>query len=526
MQLTGKNLIGARESAAGNETFAAMDPSSNRPLDTDFHPATRDEVDRAAELAAGAASKLRQKSPRETAALLRDIAGRIEALGGDLHERFTGETALPEARAKGETARTSGQLRLFADLVEEGSWVDARIDRAKPEAQPPAPDLRRMLRPVGPVAVFGASNFPLAFSTAGGDTASALAAGNPVVVKAHPSHPGTAELVARAILGAVEDHSFPDGTFSMVHGGREVGEWLVRHPKLEAVGFTGSFQAGRALWKMAAERPKPIPVYAEMGSVNPVVVLPKSLRAQAETIADNLAASVCLGTGQFCTKPGLVFFVEGDGAGVFRSKLRDNLQATAPATLLSAGIAEGYREGLHRTTTTDGVRTLLNENSNEESNTAKPALFEVSAQTLADHPNLAEETFGPTTLLVRCTSFAELEQAVATLPGQLTGTLYADKAEKDAAQPLVRLLEQRVGRLLFGGMPTGVSVSPAMNHGGPWPASSDIRSTSVGTAAIQRFARPICLQNAPSEFLPEALQDGNSLGILRQVDGILTRDPL
>lgn len=461
------------------------------------------------------------------AALLEKIAEEIMALGDALLLRAGEETGLLPDRLTGERARTCGQLKLYAATAREGSWVDARIDRALPERQPlPRPDLRRMLLPIGPVAVFGSSNFPLAYSVAGGDTASALAAGCPVVVKAHEAHPGTSELVAQAINRAVAACGMPPGVFSLLQGdGRVIGGPLVRHPLTRAVGFTGSLRAGRALADVAAARPEPIPVFAEMGSLNPVFLLPGALQERAEMIAEGFVASFTLGVGQFCTKPGLVFAVAGPELDEFLAATSARVKKIMPGTMLHQGIGETFASGSRAMEKIPEVRVLARAEASAKAQQTEGAavLMLVEAQTFLAEPKLAQEVFGPFALVVRAQSVAELEALARQLDGQLTAALHATDADVEIANRLLPLLTRKAGRVLFNGFPTGVEVSPAMQHGGPYPASTDSRFTAVGTAALLRWARPVCFQNTPVSFLPEALRDENPLGMLRTVEGIMAR---
>jgi NADP-dependent aldehyde dehydrogenase len=527
MPLHGLHLIGELRCGDGPATLRAANPATGEALEPPFREATDAEIHDAVEAAADAFAADRARPPAERAALLDAIADEIDALGDELAARMTAETGLPTARVLGERARTTGQLRLFAETVREGSWVDARIDTPLPDRTPPRPDLRRVLVPLGPVAVFGASNFPLAFSTAGGDTASALAAGCPVVVKAHPAHPGTAELVGEAVSRAVEASGFHAGTFSMLHASAPAQSLaLVRHPGIRAVGFTGSLRAGRALFDAAAARPDPIPVYAEMGSVNPVVLLPGALDARGEAIADGLVASVTLGAGQFCTCPGLVLGIAGDALDAFTARVAAGIAATQPFTLLHDGIRDAYARGVARLRTADGVAQAAEGAGEPAGAAARAAVLVADGAAFEANPALAEEVFGPSTLIVACADAEALGRAVHALPGSLTATVHGTDDELAAHAALVDALAERAGRVVFGGFPTGVEVSPAMNHGGPYPATTDVRSTSVGTAALLRFARPVCFQDAPAALLPPALRDGNPLGICRMVDGRLTRDAL
>jgi NADP-dependent aldehyde dehydrogenase len=527
MQLTGKNLIAGVEADDGRTRYAALDPSGELALAPEFIAASRDEVDRALQEAEGALGPYTAASPRQRADLLRGMAEEILALGEQLVERCCAETGLPAARIEGERGRTVGQLRMFADLVDEGSWVDARIDTALPDRQPLAkPDLRRMLRPLGPIVVFGASNFPLAFSAAGGDTASALAAGCPVVVKAHRSHPGTAELVGRALNRAIKSQNLPSGLFSLVHGsGADVGTALVTHPLTRAVGFTGSAGGGRALFDAAAARPEPIPVFAEMGSINPVFVLPGALHERGEQIAAGLHQSVTLGVGQFCTNPGLVVGLASSQLDAMAEHAAGLIAATLPATMLNAGIRDSYRRGADAVSAHTSV-TVVAESSAPASTARTEAgaiLFATDAGTFIRDPELGEEIFGPATLLVRGDSRQQLLEVANGLAGHLTATIHASDAELADYADLIAVLERKVGRLIINGFPTGVEVCSAMTHGGPYPASTDTRFTSVGTGAILRFARPVSYQGFPDPALPAALHDANPLGILRLVDGEYTR---
>ena len=528
--LTGANFIGSRESRAASRGFRACNPATGKPLAGAFAEATPGEVDAAAQAAESAFEAYAAEPPARRAAFLRAIAERLVALGDALLERAQAETALPRPRLEGERARTANQARLFADLVEEGSWVDARIDRAQPDRAPaPKPGLRRMLVPLGPVAVFGASNFPLAFSVAGGDTVSALAAGNPVVVKAHPAHPGTSELAARAILEAAAATGMPDGVFSMVHGRKtDVGRALVTHPAIQAVGFTGSFRGGKALFDAAVRRPQPIPVFAEMGSANPVFVLPGALATRGEEIAKALAVSVTLGCGQFCTNPGLTFVAPGGGAEAFVSRL-GVLLAEAPAgTMVHAGIKEAYDAELAAVGALPGLAVAARSSARapNAATEAQPALLLADAGAFAAHRRLDQEIYGPVTVAVRCGSKDELLATARRLGGHLTATVHATERDLAAYPELLPILARKAGRVVLNGVPTGVEVSHAMHHGGPWPATTDPRATSVGTAAILRFARPVCFQDVPDAALPEELRDANPRGIWRFVDGRPTRDSL
>ncbi len=528
MMLQGKSLLAGRTGATGGAVFRAINPATSEALAPDFHEASLAEADGALQAAAAAFEDYRLRPPETRAKLLEAIAAEIEALGDTLLQRAQAETGLPPARLQGERARTCGQLRLFAQVVREGSWVDARIDTALPDRQPlPRPDLRRMLLPLGPVVVFGSSNFPLAFSVAGGDTASALAAGCPVIVKAHRAHAGTAELVGQAVVRAVAAGGLPAGLFSLVHGGgASIGIAMVKHPAVAAVGFTGSHAAGRALCDAAAARPHPIPVFAEMSSLNPVFLLPGALRERAAAIATGLVGSVTLGVGQFCTKPGLVFVQRGPEADTLLEALAGAVRSAACATMLTPGIHAAFVENRTKVTGLPGVSLLAAASAapDPKQTQGQPSVAVTTAANFLRHPALATEAFGPFTLVIRGETAEELTACARALEGQLTATLHGTADDLAAAGPLVALLEQKAGRLLVNGFPTGVEVSPAMNHGGPSPATSDARYTSVGTAALLRFARPVCYQNFPEHLLPAALRNANPLGLMRLVNSQLTRE--
>ena len=529
MSLHGKSLIAGVLGEKSARAFHAVSPLDGQRLEPAFHESPLEDVARAVTLADDAFAALRQAGAEARAQLLEKIAEEILALGDALIERAHLESGLPIDRLTGERGRTVGQLRLFAQVVREGSWADARIDPAMPERQPiPRPDLRRMLVPLGPIVVFGASNFPLAFSVAGGDTASALAAGNPVIVKAHPAHPGTGELVASAITRAVEACGLPGGTFSFLHGDEELAHALVRHPLTRAVGFTGSYFAGRALFDTAAARPEPIPVFAEMSSVNPVFILPDAMRERRTQIAEGLTNSVLLGVGQFCTKPGLVFTVGGTDALLFAAHFAKLIEASAPGTMLHAGIRDSFQKGVDAIAKTPGAVPLAT--SDAEPVAAKTqggaAIFVTDLDDFLRQRELQHEVFGPYALLIEVDEPADLVRAARSLDGQLTATLHATPDDLASAGELLAVLERKAGRLLVNGFPTGVEVSPAMHHGGPFPATTDARFTSVGTAAIQRFARPVCFQNFPASALPPELLNENPRALMRLVNGQLTRDPV
>jgi NADP-dependent aldehyde dehydrogenase len=509
------------------ETFHAVNPRTGAPLDPTFFEASPNDVDRAMRLASEASSACRRIDAARRAAFLRAIASEILSLGDRLIERAADETALPPQRLTGERGRTMSQLRMFADLIEEGSWVDARIDSADPTRAPARPDLRRMLVPVGPVAVFGASNFPLAFSVAGGDTASALAAGCPVVVKAHPSHPGTSELTANAIVAAARSTEMPEGVFSLLQGrSHELGAALVNHAATRAVAFTGSPRAGRALMDLAAKRPSPITVFAEMGSVNPVFVLPGATAQRAAQIAAGLRDSATLGAGQFCTKPGVVVVLRSPESEGFVANLVELVASSPRGVLLNPAIWQNYLAGVAELSRLPGVRRSGGAEAGDGPCSAAPAAFVVDGATFLAHTRLSEELFGPAVVVVIADSPAQMMEIANELQGQLTVTIHATENDLLAWNPLVDMLQDKAGRLICNGYPTGVEVCAAMQHGGPYPASSDARTTSVGTASILRFARPVCLQNFPENSLPPELQNANPRNIWRIVDGAMSRSAI
>lgn len=530
VKLTGRSILGAQLGATSDKTLRATNPSTGAQLEPAFYAASQEEVNRAARLAATAFADYSRLPGKTKAKFLRRIAEKIEGLGEEFVERAVQETALPGARIKSETARTCFQLRLFAELVEEGSWVSARIDRGDPNRSLlPKPDVRAMSRPLGPVAVFCASNFPIAFSVAGGDTASAFAAGNPVVVKAHVAHLGTAEMVGQAIRSAAGDCGMPDGVFSLLFGaGTSVGTTLVNHPAIKAVGFTGSRSGGRALMQAAAARQEPIPVYAEMSSVNPVFILPGAMKERRAEIAKGLHASVTLGAGQFCTKPGVVVLQDDSYTNEFVSELGSLMKSTTEYTLLSSQIHGSYRAGVETRSRQNQVEAVavISSDPQKDGFHVGPSLFETDAPTFLRNDKLAAEIFGPSTLLVRHSSREQLLDIARNLEGHLTATLHGTEADLRDYADLIAILETKVGRLIFNGYPTGVEVCHAMVHGGPFPATSDGRSTSVGTQAIYRFTRLICYQNFPDAALPDELKNENPLGIWRLVDSRMTRDAL
>jgi len=516
-EISGTSILGAGRGSNSSDTFRAFDPRTGKAVDPDFFSASIEDLDRVASLAANARIEFGNLPGKSKAAFLRRIAENLESLGDVLVERASLETALPAGRIQSERGRTCSQLRMFADLVEEGSWVDARIDHADPSRAPiPKPDVRSMLRPLGPVAVFCASNFPLAFSVAGGDTASAFAAGCPVIVMAHPAHPGTAELAGLAIQDAVRSCGLPEGVFSLIFSsGYDIGQALVRHPAIKAVGFTGSRSGGKALIEIAAVRPEPIPVYAEMSSVNPTFILSSALAEKGDQIAAGLHGSFTLGVGQFCTKPGLVFLPASQDVENFKDRLAELTTATAVSPLLTGGIKKQYER------TTDKRTELRRATAEAETPgfAVKAELFETTAERFLKDAKLSDEVFGPATLLITSGGREQLLEIAETMEGQLTASIFGTEDDLKDNTDLISILETKVGRLIFNAFPTGVEVCHAMVHGGPYPATSDSRSTSVGTNAINRFCRLICYQGFPPESLPDELKDENPLGIRRLVEG-------
>jgi len=505
-------------------TFNSVDPRTGE-AGPSYEEARPEDVRAAVAAATSAVAGLRDREPR--IALLRSAAARLRAAGDQIVGVCEAETGLPEARLRSELERTAGQLELFAAVVEAGDYAEAIIDTPDPDAVPiPRPDVRRLLVPLGPVAVFGASNFPLAFSTAGGDTASALAAGCPVIVKGHPSHPGTGEIVARELRAAAAEAGLPDGTFThLLAGGAEVGEALVDDPGIAAVGFTGSIAAGRAILERATRRPVPIPVYAEMGSINPIVVTPLALKARGTQIAEGLTASVANFGGQLCTKPGVVFIPAGSTGDAFAADVAARLHAVEPTVLLNQRVHDALLEAVERLASTPHVDELTAPRDLPGPGFRhQPGAYQAPASAVAAGSPLLEEHFGPVVVFLRYGSAGELRAALGQLDGQLTASLHVQPGED--VRELVKLMGEHAGRIVFDGFPTGVAVTHGMHHGGPYPACSNPLHTSVGATAIRRFLRPIAFQNAPASVLPAELQDANPLGIWRRVDGELTRDAL
>ncbi|MBN9669508.1 aldehyde dehydrogenase (NADP(+)) [Roseibium aggregatum] len=495
----GKNLV-AGDWVASDATFASQ-PAQGASFN--FSNGTAAQVDEACKAAEEAFWTFGYSSREDRAKFLNTIADEIEARADAITEIGTSETGLPQARLQGERGRTTGQLRLFASHILKGDYLDKQHDEALPDRQPlPRPDLKLVQRPIGPVAVFGASNFPLAFSTAGGDTASALAAGCPVVVRGHPAHPGTGEIVAEAIAAAVKSCGPHPGVFSFIQGeGFEVGQALVQHPLITAVGFTGSLRGGRALYDLCAKRPVPIPFFGELGSVNPMFCLPEAISARGEAMAKGWAGSLTMGAGQFCTNPAVALVLEGAEGDAFVKTAVDALAEIGEQTMLTDGIASAYRSGVKRVAAHSGVRELIGTAC--ETRNAKPYLFETTGDAWLADEELGEEVFGPLAIVVRVKDEVQLIEIAKGLEGQLTCTLHMDEADTALAAMLMPILERKAGRVLANGFPTGVEVADAMVHGGPYPASTNFGATSVGTLAIRRFLRPVCFQNIPVGLVPE-----------------------
>ncbi|MEH6641224.1 aldehyde dehydrogenase (NADP(+)) [Vreelandella glaciei] len=521
MNLEGKLLIGQQAVSGQQADIQAVNPATGEKLSPAYPGGSKAEVEQACALAEAAFDSYRETGLEARATFLETIAAEIEGIGDELVERAMAETGLPRPRIEGERGRTCGQLRLFASVVRAGEWLDVRIDPAMPDREPlPRADLRQRHIGLGPVAVFGASNFPLAFSVAGGDTASALAAGCPVVVKGHSAHPGTSELVGRAIQRAVAKCELPEGVFSLLFGsGREIGQALVADPRIQAVGFTGSRSGGTALMATAQARPQPIPVYAEMSSINPVFLLPEALKARGKAIAEGFVGSLNMGAGQFCTNPGLVIAVEGPELDAFVAAAGEAVKGSAGQTMLTPGIHDAYQQGVGRLASHAKVTEVARGQAGETAHPCQAGLFVTQAEAFLSDPALQEEVFGSTSLVIACADAQEVARVAAQLEGQLTITLQMDDGDLATAKQLLPTLERKAGRILANGWPTGVEVCHAMVHGGPYPATSDSRTTSVGSAAIFRFLRPVCYQALPEGLMPEAIRDGNPAGVSRLVDG-------
>ncbi|MDP3313274.1 aldehyde dehydrogenase (NADP(+)) [Lutibacter sp.] len=526
--ITGKNYIGNLLSSIGNTTYKTFNPQTNTENGVLFHEASGIEIEQAIELASEAFVTFRDVSGTKKAEFLNEIANEIEGLGDELIKTYCLESGLPEGRAIGERGRTVFQLRSFANLVKEGSWVEATIDTADLNRQPiPKVDIRKMLIPLGPVVVFGASNFPLAYSTAGGDTAAAFAAGCPVIVKSHPMHAGTGELVAFAIIKAASKTGMPNGVFSNLNSsGIEVGAKLVKHSGIKAVGFTGSIRGGRALYDMASQREEPIPVFAEMGSVNPVIILPEAAKSKGAEWAKTYAGSITLGSGQFCTNPGLILGIKGNELINFIEVLSEEIVKIEPTCMLHPNIISAYEIHKAKMLAQKGLQTTATFEKEVPKNYGRQAITTVEGITFLKNTNLHQEVFGPFSMIVQCENVAQLEEIISKLEGQLTGTILGENDEVKKYTKVVSALQNRVGRIIFNGVPTGVEVCAAMVHGGPYPASTDSRFTAVGTESIKRWVRPFSFQSWPNELLPNELKNENPLGISRVVDGKITTHKL
>jgi len=521
MQLTGQNYIAGKTSAEGSETFTSVNPRTKEAGDVQFHNATESEINRAVESAVTAFKEVRTYSADQLADLLDEVADQIEALGDELLEVADMETGLGIPRLTGERGRTTGQLRAFGELLRDGSYVRAIIDTE--------PNIRQMQFPIGPVAVFSASNFPFAFAVAGGDTASAFAAGCPVIVKGHPGHPATSELFAQALSEAVDAQDFPKGMFSMIQGNTiEVGQNLVMHDGIEAVGFTGSLKGGRAIYNSAAERDRPIPVYAEMGSINPVVITQKALANRSDEIAEGLVNSVTLGTGQFCTNPGLILMENTDATQAFIESVTSQMKQEPEGVLLNGAIESGLEKAVNATKTKDSVAVLTGAEpvDNSEFFCYRNTVMQTTSEAVRTDDELQIEHFGPVTLFVLCDDMKDLTETVQVVEGNLTTTIHAEDDELDEVHDLLHLMREKAGRVIWNGFPTGVAVVYSMQHGGPYPATTAPSTTSVGMTAIYRFMRPIAFQSVPDKLLPDALKDENPLDIMRIVDNEFSDDAI
>ncbi len=526
--ITGENHIGNQRSAMGDKTYTTFNPKLNIENNQRFTEATSEEINQAVDLASEAFKTFNKKSGQEKATFLRAIADEILAMGDELIALYQSETGLPEGRAKGERGRTMGQLTSFATMLEEGSWVEATIDTADLDRKPiPKQDIRKMMVPLGPVVVFGASNFPFAYSTAGGDTASALAAGCPVICKSHPMHAGTGEMVSEAIIRAAKKTNMPNGVFSNLNSsGIEVGIELVTHPGVQAVGFTGSIQGGRALYDIAGQRDEPIPVFAEMGSINPVVLLPEATQNRGEDIAKTYAGSITLGTGQFCTNPGLILGIKSESLTNFINTLSTEIVKLEPSCMLHPNIIGNYERNKQKVLEQDGLTVKADYQEDVAVNHARQTIVTVEGTTFLNNTTLHQEVFGPFSMVVQCNDASELEEVINHLEGQLTGTVLGELNELQKFNTVVDALQNRVGRIIFNGVPTGVEVCPAMLHGGPYPSSTDSRFTAVGVHSVKRWVRPFSFQSWPNELLPNELKNENPMGITRFINGQNTKDKI
>jgi alpha-ketoglutaric semialdehyde dehydrogenase len=525
--ITGKNYIGNQLVGGGSKTIKSFNPQLNMENPWDFIEATPEEMEHAVALADQAFSTYKHLSGKEKAVFLQAITYEILALGNELLDVYSLESGLPKGRAEGERDRMIGQLNSFVAMLIEGSWVKATIDTAMPDRLPvPKEDLRKMMIPIGPIVVFGPSNFPFAFSTAGGDTASALAAGCPVIVKSHSMHLATGEMVASAIIKAAKKTNMPEGVFSNLIGGIPLGASLVKHPLVKGVGFTGSIKGGRALFDLAAQRPEPIPVFAEMGSINPVVFLPEALKKNSSKWAAAYARSITQGTGQFCTNPGLMLAIKGESLNQFTSQLSQEMEKIAPSCMLHPSVKNDFTNSKNKIQSQSGVSTAIEYKESIAANYAPQTILTVNGDTFLKNETLHQEVFGPFSIIVQCDDMEQLLDILNKLDGQLTGTIIAEATEIQAHSAVIEALQNKVGRIIFNGVPTGVEVCPAMIHGGPYPASTDSRFTAVGIHAVDRWVRPFSYQNWPDQLLPEALQNANPLGIRRTINNLQTQSDI
>jgi 2,5-dioxopentanoate dehydrogenase len=526
--ISGKNQVGSQLTANGAKTYKTFDPILNQENPWVFTEASNEEISKATALANKAFPIYQNFSAIERSAFLNTIADEILHLGEALIDVYCMESGLTRGRAEIERGRTIFQLRSFADAILHGQYLEATIDTAQPERLPnPRIDIRKMMIPIGPIVVFGSSNFPFAYSTAGGDTASALAAGCPVIVKSHPMHAGTSEMVAKAVTEAAQKTGMPEGVFSNLNSsGIEVGIQLVNDPLVKAIGFTGSIKGGRAIYDAAAKRPEPIPVFAEMGSVNPVVLLPKALNNESGKWANAISGSITLGTGQFCTNPGLVFGIESDALSEFSDQLASEILKVVPSSMLHPTIHKNYTHNKEKLKGQSHVEVIAENGDTLQANYANQTVLKISSKTFLENKTLHQEVFGPFSMLVTCKDNLELERCLGSMEGQLTGTIIGEVDELEKHKNLIEILRNRVGRIVFNGVPTGVEVCNAMLHGGPYPASTDSRFTAVGVHAIKRWLRPISYQNWPNALLPDALKNENPLKILRLVNSQTTLSPI
>ncbi|MEC5126037.1 aldehyde dehydrogenase (NADP(+)) [Verrucomicrobiales bacterium BCK34] len=528
MEISGRQLIAGRETSATSDSFKADNPATGEALEPAFYEATVGEINDAVEAALEAFEIYRSKRVETRADFLDAIADEILVLGDEFLERTSAETGYPLARCSAERDRAINHTRQFANLIREGSWLDARIDLPDPTRKPfPKPDVRSLMQPLGPVAIFGASNFPIAISVLGADTMSAFASGCPVVIKGHPAHPGTCELAARAIYAAADKTGVPAGVFSLLQGrGHEVGTALVRHPDITAAAFTGSLAGGRALFDIANQRPVPIPFYAEMGSINPLFILPGALKTRAPQIAEGFVAALTQGNGQFCTNPGVVLGNESEDWQRFSALVKEKVEAVAPATMLHAGIHNAYRSGIESRCENEDLQILGHSSADPDDAKLEAAayLFETTQQGLVNDPTLLDELFGPCSTLVSCGGSDDMIAVAKSLEGSLSVTIHGTEKDLSDHRDLIAILQTKTGRLIFNGYPVGLEVCHSIHHGGPYPATTHSHYTSVGTRAIERFVRPVCYQDWPDALLPIELQNANPRGVLRMLNGHRTRD--